>query len=89
MFTVRKCFTALSIGVVLSTPVMAKTAPELETQTDVLVAYALEAAQQDLNLGVTYDVLDASNALATTDTQAASLMAETMVDESKLGDDDA
>lgn len=62
MFTIKNLFTALTLTTAMTTAALAdESTNNLELQTNYLVANALYEVQQDMTLGVTYDVLSASN----------------------------
>lgn len=92
MFTGRKLFTALT----LATSVMSASAfandSNLITHTNLIVDSAVMDVKQNLELGVTYDVLTASNAFEPEVDEANTLVAEitiTNIEPVSLDDNDA
>lgn len=77
MFTIKKSFTALTLAVAFTNTALAE-APKnnLELHTDYLVQSALVDAKQDMTLGVTYDVLTASNNFEPMASDSDTLVAE-------------
>lgn len=92
MFTGRKLFTALT----LATSVMSASAfandSNLITHTNLIVDSAVMDVKQNLELGVTYDVLTASNAFEPEVDETNTLVAEvtiTNIEPVSLNDNDA
>lgn len=77
MFTFKNLFTALTLTTAVTTAAFAdEPMSNLELQTNYLVATALNEVQQDMTLGVTYDVLSASNDFEPLNQNQETLVAE-------------
>lgn len=77
MFTRRKLFTALTLTVLSVGAIAAEQESQLVENTDTLVSKAFADTQRDLSLGVTFDVLEATQAMEVIEANDVFMVAET------------
>ncbi len=76
MFTRRKLLTALMATVLSVGAIAAEQDANLVEQADTLISNAFENTQRDLSLGVTFDVLEATQAMEVKQADKVFIVAE-------------